>query len=321
VNNLDLIYGPEERACIAELFDVAEPQLTAENWSQHPEICREAEAIFSGWGMATMNEAFLAAFPKLKIVFYGSGSIKCFATDAMWERGIQVVSAFRANGIPVVEFTVAEIVLSAKHAWRFAAVFRRAGGHPLRYDPPGMFGSTVGIISLGTIGRSVAERLKDFEVTVLAYDPFIKPADAAALGVKLVSLEEIFTQSDVVSCHAPNLKETKGMLHYKHFSSMKPDSTFINTARGAVVNEPDLITVLTERPDIWAILDVTSPEPPCPGSPFYTLPNVMLTPHIAGSMGLECRRMGIYMVEEARRYLAGEPLQHGITQAQAKIMA
>ena len=94
---------------------------------------------------------------------------------------------------------------------------------------------------------------------------------------------------------------------------MKPYSTFINTSRGAVIRENEMIEVLRQRPDLWAVLDVTYPEPPPPDSPLYTLPNVLLTPHIAGSMGEECRRQGRYMIEELERYLAGQPLSWAVT--------
>jgi len=144
---------------------------------------------------------------------------------------------------------------------------------------------------------------------------------AKDLNVQLCSLETLFEQCDVVSLHTPWLKETEGMITGKHIASMKPGATFINTSRGAIVNEPEMINVLKERPDLFAVLDVTYPEPPQPGSDLYTLPNVILTPHIAGSMNGECRRMGRYMVEELQRYLSGQPLQWQITKERAAIMA
>ena len=97
--------------------------------------------------------------------------------------------------------------------------------------------------------------------------------------------------------------------------------SFINTSRGAVVHETEMIEELTKRPDILAVLDVTHPEPPAEGSPLYTLPNVILTPHMAGSIGPECRRMGRYMVEELQRYCAGQPLRWALTREQAARMA
>ncbi len=111
------------------------------------------------------------------------------------------------------------------------------------------------------------------------------------------------------------------MIAGHHFAAMRPGASFINTARGAVVREQEMIDVLSARPDLLAVLDVTYPEPPVPGSPLYSLPNVILTPHIAGAMGLECRRMGQAMVEELRRLLAGQPLQWSISRERAALLA
>jgi phosphoglycerate dehydrogenase-like enzyme len=121
--------------------------------------------------------------------------------------------------------------------------------------------------------------------------------------------------------HTPWLKETEGMITGEHFAAMKPNATFINTARGAVVREGEMIEMLRERTDLFAVLDVTYPEPPEPGSPLYTLPNVVLTPHIAGSLSGECRRMGGYVVEELKRYLCGEPQLWPISREQAATLA
>ena len=123
----------------------------------------------------------------------------------------------------------------------------------------------------------------------------------------MVSLDQIFSDSDVVSLHTPWLPETVGLVRGEHLLSMKPGATLINTARGAVINEDEMIAALQERQDLTAMLDVTYPEPPTPGSPLYTMPNVFLTPHIAGSTDLERSRMGRYMVDELRRYCNGEP--------------
>lgn len=122
----------------------------------------------------------------------------------------------------------------------------------------------------------------------------------------------------MITCHTPWLPETEGLLNGQLFRQMKPGANFINTARGAVVNEPELIEVLRERPDLFAVLDVTWPEPPIAGSPFYSLPNVILTPHVAGTMNDECRRMGRMMVDELERWLAGQPLRHQVGRQYAR---
>src|SRR5208337_4229697 len=114
---------------------------------------------------------------------------------------------------------------------------------------------------------------------------------------------------DVVSLHTAHLAETEGMITGAHFLSMKPGASFINTARGEIVREQEMVEVAAERPDLQFILDVTSPEPPVQDSPLYALPNIFLTPHIAGSTGNECQRLGKCVVEELERYLHGDPLR------------
>ena len=317
----DLIYSPEDQAGIAGLVDVLGAPLDRQSCRQHPELLGQADVIFSGWGAPVMDADFLAAAPRLKAVFYGSGSIRGFVTEAFWNRGITVTSAYAANAIPVVEYTMAVILLSLKHFWRHAAAAKSRNRSSRSTPVPGAYRSTVGVVSLGMIGRQVCERLRAHDVRVLAYDPFATPAQAAALNVELCSLDEIFRRADVVSLHTPWLKETEGLITGAHFAAMKPGATFINSARGAVVRETELTDVLTRRPDLQAVLDVTWPEPPKPESPIYTLPNVVLTPHIAGSMDNECHRMGHYMLEELRRYLAGQPMQWQITKELAAKLA
>lgn len=315
------IYGREERALIEELIDVVAPPQTAEGVLAHPESLREVEVILSGWGAPLMDAAFLEHAPHLRAVFYGAGSIRGFATDALWERGILVTSAQEANALPTAIYTLAIILFALKQGWQMAALTRREERFPPRDTIHGIYEATVGICSLGLVGRQVRELLRPFGLRVLAYDPLLSTEEAAALDVTLCSLERLFRESHVVTLHTPLLPETTGLVGASHLASMPIGSTFINTARGGLVRHDELIAVLEQRNDLHAVLDVTEPEPPPPGSALYTLPNVTLTPHIAGSLGAERRRLGQVMVEELRRFVAGEPLRHAITQEQARFMA
>ncbi len=317
----DLIYGAEGVARIARRVELVAPPLTKAELASRPELWAEVDVVFSGWDAPVLDEALLARAPKLRAVFYGAGSIRYFATDAFWARNIEVTSAYAMNAVPVAEFTLATILMSLKQAWHYMVRTQLDGRFPPMRESAGAFGSKVGLISLGMIGRLVRERLRPFDVEVLAFDPFVTREQATALGVEMVSLEEIFRQCDVVSLHTPWLKETEGMITAALLDQLKPGATFVNTARGAVVNEADLIAVMTRRPDLTAVLDVTHPEPPVAGSPFYTLPNVILTPHIAGSKDRECRRMGSLMIEEFDRWSRGEGLKWGIDKAKAALLA
>jgi phosphoglycerate dehydrogenase-like enzyme len=315
------IYGPDERREIGQLVDVIGPLQTATSVAANPGVLADVDVILSGWGMAVLDETLLAAAPRLKAVFYGAGSIRYFTTDAMWDRGIVVTSAYAANAVPVAEFTSAAIVMSLKRVWFHAQAVREARTFAVRSRVPGAYDSTVGLIGLGTIGRMVAQRLQAYDMQVLAYDPYVAPADAAQLGVELCSLDGLFARAHVVSLHAPWLPETVGMITGAHLASMQPNATFINTARGALVREDEMMAVLAQRPDLYALLDVTYPEPPAPESPLYSFPNVVLTPHIAGSLDSECQRMGRAMVKELARFLKDEPLLWAVNRAQAQLMA
>ena len=317
----DQIYGPDERADLAQLLEISAPPQTAQSVAANPSVLADVEVILSGWGMARLDEAFLAAAPQLRAVFYGAGSIKGIVTDAFWARDIPITSSYAANAVPVAEYTLAQILFCLKKGWQHALAIKRAQRYPGLMPVPGAYGSVVGIVSLGMIGRMVCDHLQRFDVHVIAYDPFTTDAEARALGVELCSLEELFRRADLVSLHTPWLAETVGLITGEHFASMKPGATFINTARGAVVREQELIDVLQRRPDLFALLDVTYPEPPAPGSPLYTLDNVILTPHIAGSLDNECRRMGRIVVEEVGRFVRDEPLQWSISRERAAVMA
>ena len=140
----------------------------------------------------------------------------------------------------MAEYTLSQILFCLKRGWQHAAAVRRDKGYS-RLDVPGGYGSVVGIVSLGMIGRMVCRHLQRFDLKVIAYDPFAAEADASELGVELCSLEEIFRRSDVVSLHTPWLPETVGLITGEHFAMMKPGATVINTSR-TVVREPEMIS-------------------------------------------------------------------------------
>jgi phosphoglycerate dehydrogenase-like enzyme len=320
----DVIYGPGERAEIESLVDIiAEPQ-TKESIKENWDILQEVEVIFSGWGMATMDEEFLSHAPKLKAVFYGAGSIRGFMTEKVWERDIIVTSAYAANAIPVAEYCLATIIMGLKNVPYYGAKLMNGG--PANWEKSskyihGVYGTTVGLVSLGMIGKHVLKLLKSFDVNILVYSQSMTKERAKEEGVESVSLEELFKRSHAVSIHTANLPETRGMITGKLIASMPQDATLINSSRGAVIEEEKMIEVLKKRPDLTAIIDVTNPEPPVAGSPLYSLPNVLLTPHIAGSMENECRRMGQYAINDCRNWLENKPMAYHIDKKTFERMA
>jgi phosphoglycerate dehydrogenase-like enzyme len=317
------VYPPAVRARLTEFADIIASDLQASDLLKSPDLLEKIELFMGTWGMPVLDAETLSRMPRLRGVFYGAGSVKGFIRDAFWERNLVLSAAPAANAVPVAEFTVAAILLSLKKVWQHLADQRihhrmkRLEGVSL----PGNYRTTVGLVSLGLIGRMVVERLRAFDHRVLAYDPMTPEAEIRELGAEPASLAALFSQSDVVSLHTPWLPETEGMIGTDLLESMKPHATLLNTARGALIREDELVAVLGRRPDLSAFLDVTHPEPPPPGSPLFSLPNLFITPHIAGSVDDECGRMGELVVEEARRYVHGEALLHGITRAQLARMA
>ena len=318
----DRIYGDSERQDLAKLVEVSPTHLTSELVTENPALLAGIQIIISGWGCVTFDEEVLKGSPDLEVVLYGAGSIRSAVTDAFWERGIRITSGYGVNAIAVAEYTLSQILFCLKHGWRFAQAMKEQLTSPAAWEVPGAYGSTVGIVSLGMVGRRVAELLRQFDLHVLAYDPYASESVAAELGVRLVSLEDLFKESDIVTLHTPNLPETQKLITGELVRSMKPGSTLINTSRGAVIDEPAMIEVLKDRQDdLFAVLDVTHPEPPVPDSPLYTLNNVVLTPHIAGVMSGEIHRMGRCMVEELERFLAGKKMKFEITREMADKLA
>lgn len=319
-NSVEKVYADS----FDKLPDVERKVYTSAEVIDEPEKFADVEFIFSTWGMPSMSEEEIKkCFPSLKCVFYAAGSVQAFARPFL-ACGVKVFSAWAANAVPVVEYTLAQIILANKGFFAHSREMKkgnREAGKVMKSAYPGNYGENVGIIGVGMIGSQVAERLKNYKLNVLAFDPFLSDERAEKLGIKKASLNEIFSTCRVITNHMANNEQTKGMLDYKYFSKMLPYSTFINTGRGAQIVEPDLVRVLEERPDVTAILDVTFPEPPAEGHAFYSLPNCFLTPHIAGSLMNETHRMAEYIIEEYERYINGEPCRYEVSFKMLETMA
>jgi phosphoglycerate dehydrogenase-like enzyme len=313
-----LLYGSEG---IDEIRRTSELVVTIDDPARlaaEPDLLGEVEVLFTGWGCPRLDARILAAAPRLRAIFFAGGTIRYWVSEAVWERHLVVVSAYAANAIPVAEFTLAAILLSLKRTWHYLGQHKATGAYPgPRLSASGAFRSTVGLIGLGAIGQLVRERLRPFDLEVVASDPWVEPAAVAGLGLSLVSLDEVFRRGDVVSLHAPHLPATEGMITGGHFMLMRPGATFINTARGQIVREDEMARALRERTDLTALLDVFAQEPPPPDHPLLGLPNVFVTPHIAGSRDRECRRMGALVMAQYRKWLRGEPLEARLTREQA----
>lgn len=271
-------------------------------------VLARVEILVTGWECPPLTPEVLAHAPRLRAVVHAAGSVKPLVTDAVWERGIVVSSAADANAGPVAAFTLAAIAFAAKGALRTAAGY--VAGRPSFAERTGADARTIGVIGASRIGRRViaALRASDAGYRILLTDPYVTPAGARALGVEAVTLPELCARSSIVTVHAPQLPSTRGMLSGAMLALIPDGGVVINTARGALIDTEALARECgAGRLD--AFLDVTDPEPLPPGHALLALPNVLVTPHIAGAQGSEVRRLGAYAVAEVERHLTGEPLQ------------
>ncbi|MDR1536405.1 MAG: hydroxyacid dehydrogenase [Clostridiales bacterium] len=294
-----------------------------DEFSKMKGVLSNAEIIFSTWGIPDLSKEEIDSFlPNLKAVFYAAGSVQYFARPFL-QNGVRVFSAWAANGVPVAEFTLAQILLANKKFFSFRIKSKEAYAKASSEKRliAGNYKSKVGILGAGAIGRKVISYLKMHDLHVLAFDPFVSESRMAQLGAQKASLEEIFSTCLAVSNHMANNPQTVGILNYDLFSRMIPQASFINTGRGAQVSEPDLVRILKERPDLTALLDVSWPEPPEAGNPLYSLDNCVITPHIAGSVGREPERMALYMLEEYKRYKNRESCLYELTPDMLETMA
>ena len=254
LHDRDVAYSPETQTHLASLLDIMPLALTGPETPDRLAELAEAEIILSSWGGPKLDRAFLDATPNLRGVFYAAGSVRGLVTDEFWARDLPICSAWGANAVPVAEFTLAQIILCQKHTFSRSRRMH-AGDKTGRTDTaPGNYGTRIGLVGLGMIGRLVVELLKVLRVEVWAFDPVVDPQTAAQLGVHLTDLETLFRECDIISLHAPSLEKTRGMITGAHFRSMKKGASFINTARGAVIREDEMSAALKDRPDLFAAL-------------------------------------------------------------------
>lgn len=321
---IEKAYDQSVRITLTDKLNFLDYISDPETLEERKEDLKKIHFIFSTWGMFTLSKDQIQNyFPNLKAVFYAAGSVQSFARPFL-ECGVRIFSAFAANGVPVAEYTISQIILAGKGYFQSERLYR-AKGHQeavkFRQLMPGNYGDKIGIIGAGMIGKLVISMLKSFNYNILVFDPFLPDDKAVELGVRKCDLKTIFEECLVISNHLANNEQTKDMITYEHFSLMRPNATFINTGRGAQLIESDLVRALNESPNRTAVLDVTFPEPVQAGHPFYEMHNVFVTPHIAGSIGDEVARMGLYMLHEYEAFSSNQTCKYEINEDMLSTMA
>ena len=285
-------------------------ELTAE---QMVALAKDADIIITSWGVPAFTADVLMQLPRLKYVAHAAGSVKSFATDELFDKGVKVTSSAVVLSRGVSETALGLTIACLKNFFnvsRDIAAGGWTGEAPLKsYDDiRELVEVKIGCVGAGIAGSHYLKLLSMFNVELLVYDPYVTEEDAREkFNARKVSLEELLRESDVVSIHAPSIPETHHMFNAETLKWMKKDASLINTARGSLVDEQALYEHMKAGNLKYACLDVFDPEPPKADNPLRTLPNVIMTPHLAGQTHNGLLRIGNHCVEEIRRFMNGEP--------------
>lgn len=276
-----------------------------------------AGIIISSWGTdACFDAEIMAHYPRLKLLAHAAGSVKSLVSEALWKQGVKVTSSAAAIAYGVAEFCLGLILTACKRAfWGDPGV--RAGKWKDALEgfgkPFEIYQQNIGVIGASHVGRHLIKLLHAFDCKIVLYDPYCTPQKARELGVELVkSLDDLFRQCRVVSLNAPATAETRNMIRGRHFALLPDGALFINTARGAIIAQDEMVAELKKGKFI-ACLDVTEPEPLPAGHPLLSMPNVLLTPHVAGAIAENRLRLGTFAVNEVEAFVKGRPLHSEVT--------
>jgi D-3-phosphoglycerate dehydrogenase / 2-oxoglutarate reductase len=243
--------------------------------------------------------------PRLRVVARAGIGLDNVDVDAATRAGVMVVNAPTSNIVSAAEHAIALLLALARNVPQAMVSLRSGQWKRAAFTGVELQGKVAGLLGLGKIGVLVAQRLSAFGMTVIAYDPYVAAARAAQLGVRLVSLEELLAESDVISVHLPKNAETAGIIADRQLQMVKPGVLIVNAARGGIVDEAALASALADRRVAGAALDVYATEP-CTHSPLFGLPNVVVTPHLGASTHEAQEKAGTQVARSVRLALAGE---------------
>ncbi|HEX3733445.1 MAG TPA: phosphoglycerate dehydrogenase [Mycobacteriales bacterium] len=253
----------------------------------------------------TVDDEVLAAGGKLKVVARAGVGLDNVDTAAATARGVMVVNAPTSNITSAAEHAIALLLATARHVSQAHESLRQGQWKRSKYTGVEILDKTVGVVGLGRIGVLFAQRMAAFGVHLIAYDPYVQPARAAQLGVRLVSLEELLAEADFISIHLPKTPETLGLIGERELTLVKPGVRIINAARGGLIDERALADALREGRVAAAGIDVYVKEP-CTDSPLFGLDNVVATPHLGASTAEAQDKAGLAVAKSVKLALLGE---------------
>ena len=247
----------------------------------------------------------IAAARRLKVVARAGVGLDNVDVKAATQAGVMVVNAPQSNIVSAAELAVGLLLAAARNIAPAHAALKNGEWKRSKYSGVELYEKTAGIVGLGRIGVLVAQRLSAFGMNVIAYDPYVAAGRAAQMGVRLVSLEELLRESDVISVHLPKTPETVGLIGADQLAQVKPSVIVVNAARGGIVDEHALYVALKEGRVAAAGLDVFTTEP-CTDSPLFEFEHVVATPHLGASTAEAQEKAGVAVARSVRLALAGE---------------
>jgi D-3-phosphoglycerate dehydrogenase len=264
----------------------------------------EADAIIVRSATRVDAEA-IAAAPRLKVIARAGVGLDNVDIPAATTRGVMVVNAPTSNIVSAAEQAVTLLLAVARHTASASTALKRGEWKRSKYTGVEVQGKTVGVVGLGRIGVLFATRMAAFGTRLIAYDPYIQPARAAQLGVRLVGLEELLRESDFISVHLPRTPETLGLIGEKELAMVKPGVRIVNAARGGLIDEQALADALTAGRVAGAGIDVFVTEP-ATSSPLFAFDNVVVTPHLGASTVEAQDKAGLAVARSVQLALLGE---------------
>lgn len=316
------IFQDDIMADLEQMADVAINDLDRGLTTQElAERAKDVDAIITSWGAPKIDMTVVNAAPKLKIITHAAGTVKGLIAEEVYDAGITVTNSASVMATYVGEFALCLTLAMLRTLPKFALgapedVWKDA----TCYASETLIGKKVGIIGLSRTGRAFLRFLAPFNCEVVAYDPYTSVENAAQLGVKLISLEELLSSCKVISLHAPTTEETKGMLNADRLKLIPKGAVFINTARGILLDQ-DALTRELQTGRFKAALDVTNPEPLPADHPLRKMPNVFLPPHVAGPTWDGRRDMFRCVVDDLKLFWSGQTPRNLVTKQMLATMA
>lgn len=274
------------------------------------------DACVTSWGSPLFTPGVLKRAERLAFIGHGAGSVASIVKEDVFETPIAVTSANPVLALSTAECAVSLMLAGAWDLAGFSARLKEGRWSSNSRDSViGVTRRVVGLVGYGEISKHVIRMLKPFNATILLYSSYCTQEEAAAQGIELCGLDELFERSDIVSMHNTWTPRTQGMIGKEQLRLLRDGALFVNTARGPIVREESLLGELRSG-RIFAALDVFDKEPLPAGHELLAMSNVLCVPHIGGFHGLLKRELCDFIVDELLRFVNGEPLQGRVTQDQ-----